>query len=218
MTANILRGGLFFLKEIRRFIDRKRYNSKPFVIVANNCWGAEIYKYLECEYNTPFIGLFLYPQCFLKLLSNWEYYINSELTFTTKSKYSNSVTQYPIGELRNDVQINFMHYNDDKEAYDKWTRRLKRMNEEKNMDRFFFKFDDREGGTSDMIESFHQLEYKNKISFTASPVNIKGNINLKAKHHEGGEATSGVNLFAIGHNYFDVVHWLNRSEIRKYFL
>jgi uncharacterized protein (DUF1919 family) len=39
---------------------------KNFVIVSDNCWGAEIYQWFNRPYNTPFVGLGIYGDCYIK--------------------------------------------------------------------------------------------------------------------------------------------------------
>lgn len=78
-------------------IDKFLYQNRDFVIVSNNCWGAEIYKRLELEYNTPFVGLMIYGPDYIKLLENFDYYIDRELSFISVSKWLEGACPYPIG-------------------------------------------------------------------------------------------------------------------------
>jgi uncharacterized protein (DUF1919 family) len=52
----------------RRQLLRMRVHDPEFTIVSNNCWGAHIYQNLGEPYRTPFVGLFLAPECYLRLL------------------------------------------------------------------------------------------------------------------------------------------------------
>ena len=97
-------------KRISNAIERSRLHDKNFIIISNNCWGYEIYKVLGREYNTPFVGLFLFPEGYIKLLENFENCMNSELEFTSTSRYILGTTNYPIGLLCGDIEIHFMHY------------------------------------------------------------------------------------------------------------
>ena len=47
-------------KETLSISDRKNLNDKPFVIISDNCWGAEVFQWYGRPYNTPFIGMFIY--------------------------------------------------------------------------------------------------------------------------------------------------------------
>lgn len=79
-----------------------------FCIISHNCWGAEIYKELNIQYNTPFVGLFIPATCYIKLLSNTNHWLKQPLEFSTISKYDfyNHFRKernnfYPIGLLGN---------------------------------------------------------------------------------------------------------------------
>src|SRR5258706_10461524 len=102
-----------------------------FCIVSNNCWGAHIYQSLKREYQTPFVGLFLMPDCYLNLLENFQGLIRQPLHFKKISRYetinrsrSDTGQFYPIGELAADVEIHFLHYASEPEALAKWFRRV----------------------------------------------------------------------------------------------
>lgn len=116
-----------FLKKIAARVDKRSFGNKEFVIIANNCWGAEIYKRLDREYNTPFVGLFLYVEDYVRLLENFDTYMSYPLSFINSSKWFNQTPTYPI-RLLNDIEIHFLHYKSNEEAQLKWTRRLTRMN------------------------------------------------------------------------------------------
>lgn len=53
-----------------------RIEDRNFTIISNNCWGGELYKELNLAYNTPFIGLFIYAPCYIKMLKNLRFYLN----------------------------------------------------------------------------------------------------------------------------------------------
>ncbi|WP_010182680.1 DUF1919 domain-containing protein [Aquimarina agarilytica] len=144
------------INKIAVIFDRRIYQNKNFVVISNNCWGAEIYKRLGIKYNTPFVGLFIFGPDYLKLLSNFDHFINLELNFKQESKWIKNTKQYPIGYL-DDIEIHFLHYVNNDEAKSKWTKRLKRMNEIKDKDHFYFKICDREHATNDIIIKFHDL-------------------------------------------------------------
>jgi uncharacterized protein (DUF1919 family) len=59
--------------------DIRLLKDKNFVIISDNCWGGEVYQWFKRPYNSPFIGLFLNGPCYIKLLSNFDYYMNQEL-------------------------------------------------------------------------------------------------------------------------------------------
>ena len=67
--------------------------NKNFVIVSDNCWGGSLYQWYNRPYNSPFVGLFIHGDCYIKLLSNFDYLM-------ILNKYSgrtlNDVNQYYI--------------------------------------------------------------------------------------------------------------------------
>lgn len=198
------------LKAIAIKLDRLKYKNKDFVIISNNCWGAEIYKRLGLKYNTPFVGLFIHGPDYIKLLDNFEYYLKSELSFIEKSKWLDSSVSYPIGILK-DIEIHFMHYKDKNEAIDKWRRRLDRMNK-KDINNYYFKIDDRDLSNENIILKFHQLPYKNKISFSIKELKIKNHIKIK-ENENNQTVPDGVQLYQHSFKYLDVLKWVDTGKI-----
>ena len=50
---------------------KKKSNTKQICIITNNCYGTKYYHKNKLQYNTPFIGIFLYSDCYIKLLENY---------------------------------------------------------------------------------------------------------------------------------------------------
>jgi len=182
-----------------------------FVIISNNCWGGSAYQWYRRPYNTPFVGLFIYGSCYLKLLNNFEYYMAQKLSFTTKSKYPSTGKTYPIG-LLSDIEIHFEHFASEDEAREKWERRTARMLKVTNIDNYFFKICDRELTTKSNLVEFHELPFKNKISFS-----VNNYEELKARNHivileseknKGEYVPNGKKLFELTYLYFDLNKWL----------
>ncbi len=189
-------------------------NNKQFTIISNNCWGAEVYKNFNLSFSTPFIGLYLYPDCYLQLITDFENLINSPLTFATKSKYVSSFN-YPVGLLNNEIEIHFLHYYSPEEAIEKWSRRIARISSEK--EKLFFKFDDRDGCKYHHLKAFHSLPFKNKISFTCKNYpEFENNIRI-ATSKTSKEVIDGFALFGESIKYFNLESWLNGNGIKKSF-
>lgn len=108
---------------------------------------------------SPTVGLFFYAPCYIKFVSNLKYYLNKELYFTKDSKY-NVVCDYPIGII-DDIEIHFLHYKSEQEAYEKWNRRKLRV----DYDNLFIKFCDNDLCTIEHVEMFSKLPYKKKVMF-----------------------------------------------------
>lgn len=131
-----------------------------FSIISNNCWGSDYYSNNNIEYKTPFVGLFIHAPCYIKLLMNFNDYMNLELYHLNKSKYGE--TKYPIGTL-GDIEIHFLHERSFEIAKEKWDRRKKRMDEP-----YFVKFCDRDNFDKQYIEFFNSVPFKHKVLFLSS--------------------------------------------------
>lgn len=140
-----------------------------YCIVSNNCYGVNYYKNNNLMYNTPFVGLFLHAGCYIKLLENFNVYIQSELKETKKSKYVKKPS-YPIGTLKDEIEIHFLHYENFQEAKEKWNRRKVRM---LPIEDCIIKMDDREGYTKEHGQRFLNLRFKHKFLFLSQSNYIK---------------------------------------------
>jgi uncharacterized protein (DUF1919 family) len=111
---------------------------------------------------------------YIKFIYNIKDYINLTLEFIepSKTKYidyfknHNKFGEYPIGKL-GDIEIHFLHYKSEKEAFQKWNRRVKRI----NWNKVIFKFNDQNLCTPELIEKFSKLQVQNKICFTSKEYN-----------------------------------------------
>lgn len=178
-----------FTKKYRK----RKLISQDFTIISNNCWGGIVYQSYDIQYQSPFIGLFIMPDHYLRLLSNFEYYMSLPLEFispedSTYNKYENKSTlfgQYPIGILDRDVEIHFLHYHSEEEALEKWNKRKERM----NWNRMLFKFNDQNECTEEQIIEFLDLKLKHKICFTKN-FKGKGATQIKGIKHSSFVPTS----------------------------
>ena len=149
---------------------RSRFiNNNDFSIISNNCWGGFVYQSYGLEYNTPTVGLFFMAEEYIKFLSDLKHYIyDYELTFIKpeESSYVSFLSKdsrfgsYPIGKL-GDVEIEFLHYKSEAEAYDKWERRKKRI----NWDKLLVKFNDQNECNLKLFNKFSELNFRNKLFF-----------------------------------------------------
>lgn len=46
--------------------------NKSISVVSNNCWGGFMYQSCKLEYQSPFIGLFILPPCYIELLERFD--------------------------------------------------------------------------------------------------------------------------------------------------
>ncbi len=196
--------------------ERNLIGDTQFAIISDNCWGYELYNALNREYNTPFIGLFIQPDDYIELLSDFMRYMNSELTFLPDSSNGN---KYPVGMLDNTIKVHFMHYEDEHEAYTKWARRTKRLiNAIDNGTRLFVKFG--VGNYSlknlDYLKQFHALNFGSKLSIGLMPFESEQHIFAPQMADKGKEnLVQGRRLYRKRCHYFDISKWITQGVVRQ---
>ncbi|MER2295048.1 MAG: DUF1919 domain-containing protein [Desemzia incerta] len=195
------------IRHIKLFREKKKINNKEFTLISNNCWGGLVSRDLNVSHKSPFVGLFIMTPDFIKLISNFEYYMQQDLKFVDKSKYENVNIQraestFPIGML-GDIEIDFQHYKTESEAYEKWNRRKNRM----VWDNMYFKLAEKYECTYEHLVQFDNLPYKNKLVFTK---NKYDNIN-SAVYIPDFQLKKEMYHYR---RYFDIAHWLNTGEIK----
>lgn len=59
-------------KSNSRYADQRQSSliGKSFTILSNNCWGGHVYRYFSLPYLTPTIGLYFYPDDYLKFITS----------------------------------------------------------------------------------------------------------------------------------------------------
>ena len=197
--------------------EAKRIGEKPFVILSNNCWGYELYGAIGREYNTPFIGLFLMPECYLRFLENFDNCISSELTFTHNSKYYDQPKPYPIGVLEVGIEIHFLHYTSEKEARDKWGRRMARMKSAlASGAEIYCKLCDCEGCTPEHLARFHRLGFAQKISIGLQKFSHNQHLHVPfLRNNDGTALIDGARLYKKRYSYFDITQWILTGDVKK---
>lgn len=142
--------------------------NKNFSIISNNCWGGHVYRRYGLPYLSPTIGLYFFTEEYIKLLLNLKTNLNSSLRFINwqESKYRDIISEknqrsVPIGLLNEKIEIMFLHYANQKEAYEKWMRRCERV----NYDNLIIKISQMNLCSLEHLKEFEQLDYKKKIAF-----------------------------------------------------
>lgn len=171
--------------EIRRAYNKKRIKSRDFTVISNNCWAGKLYQYLDMPYLSPTVGLYFFADDYLKFVNNLKYYISLELKFisASESKYCDELRKRNqldriIGTL-DDVEIVFLHYHSEKEAYEKWNRRKARI----NWDNLYFKFSKMNLCTEQHLKMFSELSYQHKIL-----LNNRKKIKYDCEYYWNGES------------------------------
>jgi uncharacterized protein (DUF1919 family) len=193
------------------------FDCKSFpTIISNDCYGGEIYRSLGAQYNTPFIGLMIMAPCYIKLLKSLEFYLSKELQFIKQSKYeavNNLLSRkgyFPIASLNNEIEIQFLHYQDENEANEKWKKRKKRM----DLNNLFLKFDySKDYANELLLQEFLNLNYKKKLA-------IGSDKRYNNFFHENlinipEYSTDGVIFFRLSLKYIDYEYLLSKNILRK---
>jgi uncharacterized protein (DUF1919 family) len=194
---------------------RTRIGKQRFSIISNNCWGSTIYRVCSLPYLTPFVGLFVMPDCYLELLMNFKSVVTSRLEFRDHSKYEEvnkfreSFGRFPIGVLANRVEIQFQHYKNEDDAKEKWTRRVARINFDDES--LFVKFCDRYADKSHLA-AFESIPFRHKVCFVAVPQPELSCCVHVAGYEALGFVPDGLTLWSACEPYFDVANWLHKHD------
>ena len=197
--------------------ERFRLRGRAFAIISNNCWGYEIYGAVGREYNTPFVGLFLPPESYLQLLENFVECLQSPLTFGRAPRFRLPELSYPIGWLRNEVEIHFLHYSTEVEARSKWSRRVARLLAARDAGATLcLKFCDRDGGTLSQFSRFHALSWGHKMSIGIRNFDMPNHLcRTELKDPQGDYVVDGVKLYAKRYRYFDITEWILTGRVQR---
>lgn len=192
---------------------KNKLNSIDFSIISNNCFAGIVYQHFNLQYNTPTVGLYFYPDEYIKFCKKFDYYIGQKLTFikASNSKYfddlkKNHYENVIVGML-DDVEIVFLHYKTEREAKDKWERGVHRLS--KNI---IFKFNDQNGATYENLRDFDALPYKNKIMFTARNY-PEFTSNVFCKKYKSASFIKE-DYYSV-YKYINLVNYINHSIVGK---
>lgn len=178
--------------------------------MASNCWGGEVYRDFGLPYNTPFVGLYLYAPCFLRLASDLERRTAGPLRFAATSRYVGRAS-YPVGELEDGIELHFVHYSGEREAREKWERRLGRMSFAAEKVRLMLC--DRDAFAPELLAGFDALPFPHKVCFTARPHPQPSAVWVRSCADEPC-VVAGDRLYGRCKPYFDVAGWLNGDSGR----
>jgi uncharacterized protein (DUF1919 family) len=160
-------------------------------------------------YNTPFVGLMLMAPCYLKFLNDPHKYIDANLEFVSVSIYPmiNELRKYsgyfPIGRIL-DIEVHFLHYKSEEEAFEKWNRRKLRI----NWENLFVKFTlDKDYASNDHLIDFDNLPYLRKVCFSRNN-HSESESCIKINNF----VENGVFMFRASMKQFDIVGWINTGR------
>lgn len=155
---------------------RKNQIKKQICIVTNNCYGTKYYHKNKLQYNSPFIGLFLYSECFIKLLENFKQYMRIKPIKCTKSKYGDK--KYPVLKIK-DIEVHCIHDKDITETIEKWERRKKRL---LPLSKCYIKMCDHDRYLDEYGKRFVKLRFKKKKLFLSKKNYFDNSCTVKTKY------------------------------------
>lgn len=141
--------------------DFERYTSlieNPVSIIADDCWGAEAYHYLQLPFSSPFILCYMIADDYMRILENFDYYMERPVECFQDADIASGIN--PIGYIgdKNPIKIYFNHATCFSSAKEDWNRRKERMNK----DNIFIKMTIL---NEEMAERFQALPFQNKVGF-----------------------------------------------------
>lgn len=198
-------------------LDVLKVKNKNFTIISDDGWGAQVYRAFNLQELTPFIGITIYNEDFLLLISALQHHLRSPLKFIDASESRHNVhyrktliKKYPVALLGETIELHFVAYKSASCAEQKWNERLTRI----NWNNLFIKMDiSRDDNPWDSLTQFHAVtkNYANKICFIDA---------LRLRDIEDHPFKDSVHpleywnpeseiLFPIAHTSFNVTGWLN---------
>lgn len=187
---------------------RKKLKNKTFTIISDNCMGGFLYHDLGIDFNTPFINGSFVPEDYMKLLKDWNKYIDEPLSFIEDKSVNCPVAM--IG----DIKYKFTHYKTEKQAKMIWRIGKKKL----NMDNAFYIMTEKQGCTMELMREFDALPYKNKVILTHKPYP-----EIKCAHYIKGfeeynhclvvsDYVKGQIFGRRYYDYFDFLKWFNDNK------
>ena len=156
--------------------NRKRLTNLSPTIIASDCTGGILYKWLGLKFNSPFINLYMDSNDFITALEHFDDFIAGEIV-----EDKSSSKPWPVGIGVHGERLHFMHYPDFATAVNKWNERKARINK-CNMGVIFSNCGE---GLSDtdskeaVLKRFQQLDFKNKIILSCESYGIPESFRLK---------------------------------------
>ena len=168
----------YIMNPLLNGVRKKRINYKKFSIISNNCWGGLVYQFFKYPYDSPTVGLYFFPEEYIRFLKDLRHYISSPLEIipASESRYIDELKMKHeenkiIGKI-DDVEIVFLHYKTPEEALTKWNRRKARI----HWDNLIVKFSEQNGCTLEHLRQFDTLPFEKKLVFTHKDYGLKSQV------------------------------------------
>jgi uncharacterized protein (DUF1919 family) len=193
---------------------RSRLERDDFSVVCANCWGSEIYRHVGIPYRTPFVGMIIEAPCYLRMLRDLPAYLSAPFEWTGDSKYPHikarmdggTLERYPIGVLRGDVEVHFIHYATAAEAEEKWVKRAQRV----NWDNLLVSLVEYGAAEAQAAPEYDALPYERKLLITPDE-----RPEIRSAWRVRGDYTNAVSLYYHGLSQLDVIAWVNDGTLQR---
>lgn len=190
-------------------VRQRRLRGTDFTIISNNCWAGHVYRRYGLNYNTPTVGMYFFPDEYLRFVSNLKVNVNLPMSFipVEKSKHYKRLKELnqinvPIALLGDNIEIVMLHYHSEEEVLEKWNRRKQRI----NWDHLLVKNTQMNGMTGTQVKEFDELPFEHKIIFVPKKMdNIKSAIWYKTDCRDGQVMDDIINF----NKYIDLTKWIN---------
>jgi len=185
-----------------------------FTIISNNCWGGWVYRYFGLPYSSPTVGLFFLAEDYLRFVSDLKFYMSEDLFFISPyathradevAGYVDMFGKYPIGRIK-DVDIHFLHYENEKEAYEKWNKRKERM----DWSRIIVKMSQQNLWSDEIVHKFDDLSLPNKLFFETKKFYLNNTTEILFRRDKGLQNTR--NEGEVYRRYINILKYINSSE------
>lgn len=143
-----------------------------WTIVSNNCWGGMIYHSMGMECRSPFKNLSINENDYLRLISDFDYYMEECPVWRGEWCYDNNKREnVPLIRLR-ELGIKCNHYNDPEIAIEKWIERSKKINKDRLLIEMYTE-------SRDVEKSFWATDASNyRICFVPFRTSFSGSVYL----------------------------------------
>ena len=165
------------------------------------------------RYDTPFVGLFLGLEDYMRLLRRLKFYCESRIEFASQSRHEEinawrDLIQkpYPIGVLGGDVEVQFLHYASREEAEAKWARRAQRIHWDHLLVKICWHDDSR---MEPWLREFAGMPFTKKLALVPRAI-----LGLSEAVCLPDYTTDGTAQYWRSHLHFDVAAWLNTATLR----
>ncbi len=194
-------------------LNRLGLESADFTVISNDCWGQALYEEWGLPVKTPLAGSGMHAECFLRFLGDLPGYLSAPLHFIQSSRHPsvnrlrNRRQKWPMAVLRDDVEVHFLHYDNEEDSRASWERGCLNM----NLDRLVVKFTiDKDGALPEHIAQFARLPFARKLL-----ISERAHPGIDCAIQVPNYVINGAMMFRRSLRHFDCAHWLNTGEIRQ---